>query len=56
MVMRISSEPKVYCKKCGEVVYCYFPGMPPEKARKKLEKIHKKAGCDGEIGYMAGIA
>jgi len=49
------SQPRVYCLKCNEVVYCEPPRYTPERARNKLKRIHKESGCDGEIEYMAGV-
>lgn len=49
------TQPRVYCQKCGEVVYCEFPQYRPEKAKKRLARIHKETGCDGEIEYAAGV-
>ena len=49
-------QPRVFCRKCGEIVYCEFPSMRPERAKRKLKGIHEQTGCDGEIEYVAGIA
>lgn len=57
-----SSRPRVYCRKCQEVVYCdtinYSVGteFPPAAAERRLRSMHKQSGCDGKIEYMAGLS
>ena len=51
------SEPRVTCDKCGRraVVVQTGRGFPPDVARRKLRKLCRAAGCDGEPQYRAGI-
>jgi len=51
------SEPTVTCDKCGRqaVVSPYVRGFPPDVAKRKLRKLCRADGCDGEPQYMAGL-
>lgn len=51
-----TTRPRVYCLECGEILYC----GPTSRTRgeimeRRLEKIHNRTGCTGDIQYMAGI-
>lgn len=52
-----STQPVVYCPECLDFEYCYESGkgFPPDTAKGKLEKRHKKTKCKGIILYRAGI-
>ena len=52
-----TTRPRVYCEKCGEVLYCdtIRRENPVGIMINRLKKKHKETGCDGKIEYAAGV-
>ena len=53
-----AGHPRFFCRKCGllEYVQPFGRGVPPDRHQRIFDKMHRRANCDGEREYRAGVA